>query len=128
MDSSLPSAQPIETAKLPVRIQCPQCAYSLDPVWFFCPNCGKPMHEKTDVSVGRQLYVYLISLFLPPLGLWPAFKYVRQADTKARTVGWVAVGLTIFSTVVTLYYSYELYHQFTGAISSQMGIYQQLGY
>ncbi len=107
---------------------CTACNFLLANEYNFCPNCGKKIHEPAQsTSIGRQLVVYLVSIFLPPLGLWPAVKYIRQKDKKAKIVGWVAVLLTVISTVASIWFSIAIVDQYSKVLDNQMKTYQQLG-
>src|SRR5205809_1073367 len=94
---------------------CPYCKFAITPESYFCPNCGKELRSKPlTVSVGRQIGIYLLSFFLPPLGLYPGIKYIRQSNSKTKLVGWIAIGLTVVSIAISLYF----YSQFVQQISS----------
>lgn len=76
----------------------------------------------------KQLSIYLISVFLPPLGLWPAIKYLRQPDEKSKKIGLTALILTIISFVVTSWLTVNLINSLNKGISDQLNLYQDLGY
>lgn len=96
---------------------CPTCRQTISPEFFFCPYCGGKLRGKPlSTSVFVQVGIYLLSIFLPPLGLWPGVKYVRSGDKKAKTIGMAAIVLTIISTVVLVWYSYELIGQLTQSL------------
>lgn len=83
---------------------CPKCQLPILAEFYYCPNCGKQLHFKPiSVSIAKQIGVYLLSFFLPPFGLYPGIKYIRQGDVKTKMVGWIAVILTIVSVVITIY-------------------------
>lgn len=106
---------------------CPHCSAPVPQGSYFCPNCGKQLQEKPlSTSAMKQIGVYALSLLLPPLGLWPGIKYLRQQDDKAKMVGWVAIILTILSTVVSLILYVQLMHVISQTLNSQLGVYQQL--
>ena len=97
---------------------CSSCRQTVSPEFFFCPYCGKKLKENPlSTSVFVQLGIYLLSVFLPPLGLWPGVKYVRSEDKKAKTIGMTAIVLTIISTIVVGWYSYGLVTQLTQSLS-----------
>jgi len=49
---------------------CPTCHQPVSPEDYFCPNCGKDLKAKPlSVSITTQIGIYLLSIFLPPLGL-----------------------------------------------------------
>ena len=82
---------------------CPQCHQPIPPEWYFCANCGKNLKEKPpSTTVLTQLGLYILSVFLPPLGLWPGMKYLKSSYKPARRVGIVIAVLTAISFVVSL--------------------------
>jgi len=94
------------------KLFCPSCHTSILPAFYFCPNCGKALRPKPlSTSLGKQISVYLISFFLPPFGLGPAFRYLSQKGALAKTIGIVAILLTTFSLAVAVYYCVEFFHQ-----------------
>jgi hypothetical protein len=99
------------------QLNCPNCNQNILVQDYFCPNCGKKLKDKPQpVTVGRQILVYLLSFLLPPLGLWPAVKYLRQKDDKSRMIGFVSVVLTIISIVITVW----LTMGFVNAVNQQL--------
>jgi hypothetical protein len=62
--------------------------------------------------------VYLLSFFLPPFGLWPAFKYLFQSDAKSKVVGVIAIILTGVSIALTTYYTLAAINQLTSMLGS----------
>ena len=104
---------------------CPACHFPLSENFYFCPNCGKKIKELiASVAIGKQIAIYLLSLFLPPLGLFPGIKYLLQKDQKRKMVGVVAIALTILSTVITVWITINL----TKTINTQLNQYNNLGY
>jgi hypothetical protein len=91
---------------------CSSCALPVLAEFYFCPNCGKQLRPKPlTISLGKQIGVYLLSFFLPPLGLYPAIKYLRQPNKKTKIIGVVAIVLTIFSIAISLYSFMQLMQQ-----------------
>ena len=88
------------------EIICPQCNSSILFSDFFCPNCGKQLKDKLpSATLWKQIVIYSVSLFLPPFGLWYAWKYYRAGDQKSKTIAVVAVVLTIGSILITVWYT-----------------------
>jgi hypothetical protein len=56
-----------------------------------------------STSVSRQIIVYLISFFLAPLGLWYAWKYLKQEDQTSKIIGAVAIVLTLVAVALTIW-------------------------
>ena len=84
-------------------IKCPECGHEMSDEAAFCPYCGKPNENRhLSTSFASQAKVYLISLFLPPFGLWYVWQYLRQKDKKSKKIGGVSLVLTIISIFVTI--------------------------
>ncbi len=100
---------------------CPACQFPISENFFFCPNCGKKIKEAPiSVSIEKQIGIYALSVLLPPLGLWPGIKYLREKDSKVRTVGIIAIALTIISIAFTLWISVGIFSQVNQGINSQL--------
>lgn len=81
--------------------ECPSCHFTALPLnAHFCPNCGTTL--ATDITVSQQIGLYALSFFLPPFGILPAIKYLRQPTQKAKMVGVIALVLTVLSIVISL--------------------------
>lgn len=77
---------------------CPKCKAEVSEDNYFCPNCGQVLKAKpSDTGIPKQILIYLVSFFLAPFGLGYVFTYIRQPDKKARTIGIVALILTILA-------------------------------
>lgn len=86
-------------------IKCKECGREISDEALACPNCGKPQRNKPpSVSLSRQIIVYLVSLFLPPFGLWYAWKYLKQKDGKSKKIGIAAIILTVISIIFTIWF------------------------
>ncbi len=87
-----------------IPIVCPTCHQTIDPGWYFCPNCGRDLKpEAVRISVWSEVGVYALSILLPPLGLWPGIKYLMKESRDAKRVGIVAIVLTLVSSAVTVW-------------------------
>ena len=80
-----------------------------------------------EISVEKQIGVYLLSFFLPPLGLFPGIRYLKNPDDKAKHVGLIAIFLTILSTIITVWATIGIINQVNKSLNQQINI-QQLGY
>jgi uncharacterized membrane protein YqaE (UPF0057 family) len=105
---------------------CKFCGQTVLANYYFCPYCGKKLIEP-PITAMREIGVYLLSVFLPPLGLWPGIKYLTQKNEKAKRVGTIAIILTIISVVVTIWISIGLVNNISQSLSTQMGGYSNLG-
>lgn len=101
---------------------CPVCQTVLPQNSNFCFICGKKIKEPpVSTTILRQIALYALSFFLPPLGLWPAIKYLCQEDQKSKIIGAVCVVLTILSTVLTIWVSLELIQTLNKTLQTQLG-------
>ncbi len=84
-----------------IPLVCPACHQPVVPEWYFCPNCGKELKAKpVKVSAATQIGIYALSVFLPPLGIWPGIKYLFKESRGAKIVGTIAIVLTIISSSI----------------------------
>jgi len=105
--------------------KCRYCGENILLSDYFCPNCGKKLKDKPlSVTVGRQIFVYLLSFLLPPLGLWPGIKYLRQKDQKSRAIGFIAIILTIISTIITFWMALGFMNAFNQQLNSSLNLYR----
>ena len=104
---------------------CKFCGQTVLSNYYFCPYCGKKLIEP-PITALKEISVYLLSVFLPPLGLWPGIRYLSQKNEKAKRVGTIAIILTIISIIVTIWLSIGLVNNISQSVSSQMNQYQGL--
>lgn len=101
--------------------QCPFCQAFVKPDDYFCPTCSKKLREKPlSSSILKQISIYLISFFLPPLGLWPGFKYLRQNDQKLKAIGGIAILLTLISLVVSALLAVNVINSVNDQVNKQL--------
>jgi len=103
------------------QLKCKYCSANITSLDFFCPNCGKQLKAKQmSVGIGTQIGVYLLSFFLPPLGLWPAIKYLRQEDNVSKRIGIIAIVLTVISVIITLVSFSAFLNLISGQLNGQI--------
>jgi predicted PurR-regulated permease PerM len=101
--------------------KCPHCGQTTAVSSYFCSNCGKKLKDKLlSTTILKQIFIYLLSFLLPPLGLWPAVRYLRQKDEKSRIIGFVAIFLTIISIIVTIWLYLGFLDTFTQQLNQQL--------
>lgn len=101
---------------------CPQCHQPVSPSFYYCPNCGKKLSDPPLSTSGfTQTWIYAVSILLPPLGLWPAVKYIKNPDPGAKQIGWIAVVLTVISTGLTLWLTFAFLNSYINSISQSLG-------
>jgi len=111
------------------QLTCPYCKNNISTSDYFCPTCGKKLKDKpVSTTFARQLVIYLTSFFLPPFGLWPAIRYLRQQDQKAKKIGLAALFLTIISIVITVWMTTSFISSFNKELNNQLNLYQGVGY
>ncbi|MDD5464685.1 MAG: zinc ribbon domain-containing protein [Candidatus Moranbacteria bacterium] len=101
--------------------KCPRCLTDNPADSNFCLKCGFQMKEiPPSSSVWKQISIYFISFFLPPFGLIPAFKYLRQSDTKLKNIGLIAIFLTFLSITISIYLGVTLFNQLNTEVNKEM--------
>ncbi len=109
-------------------MNCSACNFPLTETFSFCPNCGKKIKDPpVSISLATQIGIYLLSILLPPLGLWPGIKYIVKHDQKAQTIGMIAILLTIVSTIFTLWVTFAAFNQLNQTINTQTQQIEELG-
>lgn len=98
---------------------CSVCHQPVQAEHYFCANCGHSLKEKpVPITPAAQLGVYALSIFLPPLGLWPGIKYLSKENPHAKRVGWIAIGLTIFSSAASIWAMFSLYEIYLSQLNA----------
>lgn len=77
-----------------------------------------------STAISKQIFVYLLSFILPPLGLWPAIKYLKQKDEKSRMIGFIAIVLTIIATVFTIWFTFGFINTFNRELNANLNLYR----
>lgn len=107
---------------------CSVCKSVVLPVYNFCPSCGTKLKEvPITLTLGKQISVYLVSLILPPLGLFPGVKYLLKGDSHAKHVGLIAIFLTVLSIILTLWLFVGFIQTANRTLNQQINL-KQLGY
>ena len=100
---------------------CPFCHLPTTQDEYFCHNCGKKLREKElSTTIGKQIYIYAVSILLPPAGLWWGVKYLRQGDSKSQKIGVAAIVLTMLSLIINLYFIWLFYQSFIKQLNNSM--------
>jgi len=108
---------------------CVYCQGNISLSDYFCPNCGKKLKEEPQsTTLLKQLLIYFVSFFLPPLGVWPAIKYLRQGDEQSKKIGFIALFLTIISIVITGWLTLNFINSFNKELGNQFDLYQGIEY
>jgi hypothetical protein len=102
-------------------LNCPACKQNIQAEYYFCPNCGRKLKEKPQpTTMLRQILVYLLSFFLPPLGLWPGIKYLKQKDNKSKIIGVISIVLTVVSAAISIWLYFGLIRTINQQLNQQL--------
>ncbi|OGM28199.1 hypothetical protein A2801_04185 [Candidatus Woesebacteria bacterium RIFCSPHIGHO2_01_FULL_41_10] len=97
---------------------CLQCHIPVRETDYFCFNCGKALREKPKpVSIVSQVLLYTGCLFLPPLGFWWGYKYLKQGDETSKRIGIVAIVLTFIALILGLVVANNLMKEVTRQVN-----------
>jgi uncharacterized membrane protein YqaE (UPF0057 family) len=81
--------------------------------FYFCPNCGNNLRERPKpISILTQIGLYILAIFLPPLGLWPGIKYLAKKGKQAKWVGSITIVLTLISSVIVTWSIFNLFNSY----------------
>lgn len=102
-------------------IVCSGCHINVRASDYFCFNCGRNLHPvPPSTSIGRQIYIYLGSIFLPPIGILWGFRYLRQDDLKSKIVGITAIALTFLIIYLAYIYTVQFFEELKSQLNTQM--------
>lgn len=108
---------------------CQYCHFVLADNFYYCPNCGKKVKDTPlSKTLVTQLGIYALSILLPPLGLWPGIKYLRQKDKKLKIIGLTAILLTIISCIISFYAAWMLGNNLNKQINDAYKKYEYINY
>lgn len=122
------TTQSQQPTQAPQVLTCPQCGTGIPVTDYFCPHCGRKIKDPPpSTSIWGQIKVYTFSILLPPFGIIPAIRYLRQADGKSKVIGLVIIVLTLISFVITIIYTMKFINTFNAELTKQLGP-LQIGY
>jgi len=102
-----------------MELTCSSCKSRISPDYFFCAHCGKKLRQSPiSLSFGKQIGVYALSVFCPPFGLFPAFRYLQQPTMKATVIGCIAMVLTSLSLIISTYFALSALAMFLPFLTS----------
>lgn len=86
-----------------MQFVCPQCGSITTPDDTFCSHCGVKLNQIVTIGMGKQIWIYFVSLALPPFGLIWTWKYLRSGTPQQKRIAWIALILTVISIIVTVW-------------------------
>ena len=105
---------------------CKKCKAAILESYSFCPSCGIKVKDVCDISVGKQIGLYLLSVFLPPLGLFPGLRYLKNENETAKHIGLILIFLTILSSIISVWMFFGVINTINKTINEQLNM-QNLG-
>lgn len=88
-----------------MNIPCKYCGAQIPSNSISCPSCKKTLTEAPfNISVFKIIWLSILSILLPPIGLIPGIKYMLKNDQKATMVGILMIILTFLSLAITIYF------------------------
>jgi len=100
---------------------CPACGQPTSTDAIFCPHCGKQLKDAPlSTTAFTQTWIYLLSVLLPPLGLWPGIKYMKHGDPKTRQIGWIAIVLTVLSGIITIWATFAFLNVYLSTLNESL--------
>ncbi len=109
--------------------QCPACGMQIDLMFHYCPQCGKSLRELLlGISIIKQMYIYFVSILVPPFGLIYTFRYIRYPLMQVKIVGIVALVLTLVSLGIIVWVSIPFINQVQTAMTNFDTLYKSVGF
>jgi hypothetical protein len=104
-------------------ISCPTCHTAVRPTDYFCFNCGKSLHPvPPSTAIEKQILLYIGSFLLPPFGIFWGLPYIRSADTKSKTVGYIVIGVTVLAIILYVRWTVGFINSFSAQMSQLQSI------
>ncbi len=98
---------------------CPRCHAPVRPTDYYCYNCGKKLRmTPPSLRIESLVTLFLVSIFLPPLGILMGWPYLREKDWTRRIIGTAAVLANILATFVAIKLAADVYFSTLNAARS----------
>lgn len=98
---------------------CPHCKSAIPQGVNFCPNCGHQIREP-KLTTGKKIGLYIFSILVPPFGIIPAIRYLRNSDPSTKKVGTILLVLSILSFAVNLWIGIYFMNTLNATINKQL--------
>ncbi len=70
------------------------------------------------------VWLFILSIFLPPLGLGLTIRYIKSPEKNARIVGWISLVVTILASIEAVILSISVLQTINSQVNSQLQNYQ----
>ena len=61
--------------------------------------------KPVPTTISRQVLLYLVSAFLPPLFLRWTMSYIKSPDPKAKKIGWISLAIMITALIIGIWWA-----------------------
>lgn len=102
---------------------CFSCGVTVFPTDKFCPNCGIALATEQSFSLSKQVWIYFVSIFLPPFGFIWTVKYIRSPNQKLKKIAVISTILTVVSIIINIWFLGSILF----GVQQQMSQIQSLG-
>ncbi len=101
---------------------CPHCASQVPETAIFCPNCGKRLKEKeAAIGMWALIWLFFVSIFLPPFGLGLTIRYLRSADRTAKAMGVISLAVTLVVLGAAIWSAVSISKNINQMVNQQLG-------
>ncbi len=102
-------------------IKCRKCGGAISETDYFCPHCGKKIKTPPiSTALGTQILAYLVSVFVPPFGLWYTYRYFRNGDPRSKKIAIATIVLTVASIILTVWTTELLFTYLNRQVQNQL--------
>lgn len=71
-----------------------------------------------QMPAGQKMRAYLVSLLLPPFGMYYVVKFLMQDDEAAKRVAWICLAITVGSVLATWWMAQTIFSSLGGQLQS----------
>ena len=90
------------------QMYCKFCGKDILENSVFCPSCGKKQLEvEQNITLGKELLIYVMTFVFVPFGLIWFFKYIKSSDGVKKRIAYLTLTITVVATVITVAVTYS---------------------
>lgn len=107
------------------NLVCKFCSLPVSDLDYYCANCGKMIKEKpVSMSFWAILWLFVLSIFLPPFGLGQTIKYIKSSNINSRILGIISLVVTILAIIITTKLAMNYFDNVTKEMNRQLQDFQ----